>query len=624
MSVINTNVKSLVAADAINSNNNRLSTAMQRLSTGLRVNGAKDDAAGLAIGTRMEAQARGLNMAIKNANDGISLLQTAESAMGNVTDLLQRMRELAVQASSQTNTAVDLNSLNLEFSQLQSEIDRVATKTQFNGMNILDGSFKNKSLQVGDKENGVLKISVGSVSTNNLGSVSVLESGTLVGGRVGALSAAKVKINGIAIPVVSATVSDGASNKLDIQDAVVAINSANAGVTASAYNEVVAKTVGSGITAAGQFNIKVHALNTDATTVISVGPTTSLTDLAAQINAQGGAATVQAKINSDGKLVLYNNTGSTIDVQDLTAGATADSYATASGFASQDNTAATSLAADPTSTDVVSYTGMLTISSNNGKSFTVESTDTTDALRAADLGKLGLNQVDSNGTVIGKAMTAIAASTNMVSGALKINGVDIYKAAYDISGAAAVAATKLSTLINSFSDQTGVIAGTTDLGAITLKSLNNSPIQLDLGDETGSTSKTIADSLGLRTQNVGAADFDSNEASLGSYAGGSTVAGANLTSSASAARAISTIDGALNKVSTMRATLGAYQNRLDNAVSNLSNIVTNTQASRSRIMDTDYAATTTELARSQIIQQAATAMLAQANQSAQTVLTLLK
>jgi len=137
MSVINTNLKSLQAQDALNINNRKLSTAMQRLSTGTRINSAADDAAGLSISTRMDSQVRGLNMAIKNANDAMSVTQTAEGAIDEVTNILQRMRELSVQSASDTNNAEDRSNLNQEVEQLSAEIDRIAGTTQFNNMNIL-------------------------------------------------------------------------------------------------------------------------------------------------------------------------------------------------------------------------------------------------------------------------------------------------------------------------------------------------------------------------------------------------------------------------------------------------------------------------------------------------------
>jgi flagellin len=155
MSVVNTNVKSLYAQNSLVVNNRKLSDTMQQLSTGKRINGAKDDAAGLAIASKMTAQIRGLNQAVRNANDGISLIQTAEGALTEVTNMLTRMRELAVQSANDTNTSTDRTALNQEFTQLRAEINRVAGNTEFNSMKILDGSF------VGNTTNGLFKFQVG-------------------------------------------------------------------------------------------------------------------------------------------------------------------------------------------------------------------------------------------------------------------------------------------------------------------------------------------------------------------------------------------------------------------------------------------------------------------------------
>jgi len=169
MSVINTNIKSLISQDALRINNRNLSTAMQRLSTGSKINSASDDAAGLAISTRMDSQVRGLNMAVKNANDAISVTQTAEGAMDEVTNILQRMRELSVQSANDTNSAEDRKFLNLEIQQLSQEIDRIANTTQFNGINVLDGSFKDKVFQIGANSGQTMGLNIGSMKANVLG-----------------------------------------------------------------------------------------------------------------------------------------------------------------------------------------------------------------------------------------------------------------------------------------------------------------------------------------------------------------------------------------------------------------------------------------------------------------------
>ena len=168
MTVINTNIAALGARYNLSVVNNEMETAMARLSSGLRINSAGDDAAGLAIVSRMESQIRGLSQAVRNANDGISLMQTTEGAVNEVSNMLQRMRELAVQASSGTNNPSDQAALDLEVQQLKTEIDRIAATTQFNSQNVLDGTF-NKTLQIGDKAGHSLDIKIDAVSTNALG-----------------------------------------------------------------------------------------------------------------------------------------------------------------------------------------------------------------------------------------------------------------------------------------------------------------------------------------------------------------------------------------------------------------------------------------------------------------------
>lgn len=166
---INTNVASLNAQRNLGVSQNSLSKSMQRLSSGLRINSAKDDAAGLGISDRMTGQIRGLNQAVRNANDGISLAQTAEGALQETTNILQRMRELAVQAANGTNTSTDRESLNAEFKQLQEEINRIADTTQFNGKSLLNGSFASAKFQIGANASQFISITVGAMSTSTLG-----------------------------------------------------------------------------------------------------------------------------------------------------------------------------------------------------------------------------------------------------------------------------------------------------------------------------------------------------------------------------------------------------------------------------------------------------------------------
>lgn len=172
MSVINTNVNSLIAQAALTGNNRSMSTSMERLSTGLRINGAKDDAAGMAISSRMTSQIRGLDQAVRNANDGISLIQTAEGAVQEVSNMLQRMRELSVQSANDTNTSDDRTALNKEFTELQSEITRIADNTQFNDTNLLDGTGASSgtfTFQVGSNANQTVSVTLADFTAATLG-----------------------------------------------------------------------------------------------------------------------------------------------------------------------------------------------------------------------------------------------------------------------------------------------------------------------------------------------------------------------------------------------------------------------------------------------------------------------
>jgi len=208
--VINTNIASLTAQRNLNSSQNSLNTSLQRLSSGLRINSAKDDAAGLAISERFSAQIRGLNQAARNANDGVSLSQTAEGALAEVTNNLQRIRELAVQSSNATNSQSDRDALQTEVTQLLNEIDRVADSTEFNGVKLLDGSFTGAVFQVGANAGETITIAattdantaaLGSVSTNTTAGLSVAASG--ITGFATAIAAGGVTINGTDIGAIA-------------------------------------------------------------------------------------------------------------------------------------------------------------------------------------------------------------------------------------------------------------------------------------------------------------------------------------------------------------------------------------------------------------------------------------
>jgi len=647
MTVVNTNVKSLVAQDSLMKSGRSLSTAMERLSTGKRINSAKDDAAGLSISNRMDAQIRGLTMAVKNANDGISLMQTAEGALDEVTNSLQRMRELAVQAVNGTNNAQDRAALDAEVQQLKSEIDRTAKTTQFNSINLLDGSYKNKILQIGDKANQTLKVGIAGAKVSDLGmGPSVSGGNVFIGGRIGFTDSTNtisskfasggslsLVINGTIISAIKSNTSGANNTTLDINDITTAINNSRAGVTASAFNEATAAYAGSGIIAStGTFSILVTATD-GAQVTVKVGNTISLQEVADKINSQGGAATVQARINDQGKLVLFNNSGANFTVTDATNANATIGMNQAIGFKTADK-----------------FRGMLKLESNTDNPVSIgvqgklaNSGTVTDDTANTALRTLGLVQitavrsgtVDTASTVSSESSTEVmkdaytyqgasitSSTTQWIAGEVKINGVDIYRSGQDTNTTA-----KKVNLINSFADETGVFAsyGSNSSGkiAITLNSINNRPISVDTGNKTITSAYGGYASHGLVSVNVGD-DYYDGTSPTGAGGSGSSITGLNVLSASTATDAIKSIDKAIEQVSMSRADLGALQNRLIATVNNLSNVVTNTEASKSRIMDTDYSKETTSLAKSQIIQQAATAMLAQANQAPQMVLSLLK
>ena len=495
MSVINTNVSAIAAQNSLRTTGLNQSTAMERLSSGIRINSAKDDAAGLAISTRMTANIRGLAAAIRNANDGISLTQTAEGSLASISDNLQRIRELAVQSANSTNNATDRAALHAEAAQLVSEIDRIASNSTFNGIKLLDGSYQDQALQVGagNEANDRISVSIASAKSSSLG----------VGG--------------------------GSSYNTSITSAAV-------GATAM---------LSGGLSING---FVVGASNTDG--VSSTGSDASGIAVAAAINAVSGQSAVVATVQKT------ERTGTT--VADGAQAALASGAVLINGV----NIGAIEAAASP-----VARGAQMTaaINAKSGQTGVVATFSTT-------TGAVNLSALDGRNI----AITATTGTTQTGTGLTFTEGAD-------------VTTITRSTVKLASSNAAGItIAG------ITAASLTASGLTL-------------------------AAGYSASTATAG--AGVSTI---DLSTAAGSQTALSTLDKAINSITDSRASMGAYQNRLTASVANLENSSMNLQASRSRILDTDYAKETTNLAKAQIVQQAATAMLAQANQSAQSVLALLK
>ena len=510
MTVINTNISAVAAQNSLRTSGLGQTTAMERLSSGFRINSAKDDAAGLAISTRMTANIRGLNAAIRNANDGISLTQTAEGSLSSIGDNLQRIRELAVQSANSTNNATDRAALHAEASQLVSEIDRIAANATFNGIKLLDGSYQDQALQVGsgNEVNDRISISIASAKSSSLG--------------VGGGSSYSTVVNGGTAPT--------AVGSTALLSGALALN-----------------------------GFVVGAATTDG--VSSTGSDSSGIAVAAAINAVSGQSGVTATVQKT-----------------VTAGSAVGAVG-ATGFG-------VTLAAGSVSINGVSIGAIDAATSAIGRGAQIA---------AAINAKSG--------------QTGVVAEFSTTNGGVSLTAVDGRNISIDVKSTS----TAISSAMTGLTHTTGTTSGTATT------SVTRSSVKLSSSNATGITVEGLT-AAGLAAAGLtGVTSYSQATATAG--AGVSTV---DLTTATGSQTALSTLDKAINTITDARASMGAYQNRLAASISNLETSTMNLQASRSRILDTDYAKETTNLAKAQIIQQAATAMLAQANQSAQSVLSLLK
>lgn len=675
-SVINTNIASLNAQHNLTKSGATLQTALERLSSGLRINSAKDDAAGLAISERMSSQINGLNQATRNANDGISLTQTAESAISGMTDNLQRLRELAVQAANSTNSASDRASIQSEVSQLVSEIGRVSGTTEFNGIKLLDGTFNNKTIQVGANANQTIGVSIENTSTNKLGST--LSSSLTATNNGTAMGAGDLILNGTAIGASLATSDNTSSADASIsaisKAAAVNLLTSVTGVSAKA-DAAVALGVGQ-TAAAGSGTITVNGVVTgtltmtgtgsvDRTTIVqAINEKSALTGVIAidsglsttgiQLSAADGR-NITVALTSNGSSVFTSATtglgnGSTYGNFTLSsskeisvtgsasianAGVIAGKYSTQTAYASTSSGGATAFAAGDfringavvgaslAASDLASSTG--NASSSIAKAAAINAISSFTGVTAT----ANANQLN------GSAMTAAASS-----GTITINGVAT--ATFATTTDATVSRSATITAINAISGRTGVIAtdgGTSALG-VNLSAADGRNIVVafstHLSATTGVTTSTAsygtftlssAKSFSIAAGDAGTSLSSIKMLAAGTYGSGqngqslnsidvSTVKGAN--------DAINAVDIAINTLNLVRGDLGALQNRFTSTVSNLSSSSDNLNAARSRIRDADFAVETAKLSRGQILQQAGVAMLAQANALPNNVLALLK
>jgi flagellin len=485
-SVINTNVASLNSQRNLASSSASLNTSIQRLSSGLRINSAKDDAAGLAISDRMNSQIRGMNQATRNANDGVSMAQTAEGALSSSGNILQRIRELAVQSSNSSNSASDRQALQTEVTQLGSELGRIAGTTEFNGQKLLDGTMGTANFQVGANANQLISMTGANFQTNTYGNNSV------------------------------------------------AVDGANAAASSAA-------AIGS-VTIAGSRG------SVDIATTASSSAKSIVADINNKTADTGVSATAQSDMNLSMSAGSYSFT----------------------------------LASDNASPVTVSFS----MGSGGGTS-----TDYASAVNAINAQS---------------AKTGVTAQYDAKEGGLKLsnsNGSDIklgYKSGgdVDVKNYAADGTKQAAAAFQMNSTNTAAVAQ----GRVTFDSDSSFSLK-----ETATTGFNL--SGGTNTTKASALQ---------------SVADLDITTFDGAQKAIKIADAALSKVNGQRAQYGALQSRFDSAISNLQSTTENLSASKSRITDTDFASETANMTRGQILQQAGTSMLAQANSLPNGVLSLLR
>ena len=523
---INTNIASLNAQRNLSASQASLSTSIQRLSSGLRINSAADDAAGLAISQRFTSQINGMNQAARNANDGISLAQVAEGALGGASDILQRIRELAVQSANATNSASDRQALNAEVSQLTSELNRIAQTTNFNGRNLLDGSFTSAAFQVGANANQTITATSANFSTSAYGNY-----------RIGAKAA-------------SPTDSRGDLTMGSTPYAVVAQGGTGGASSIAGGNLIISGAFG--------------------TSTITYGAGTSAQDMAAKVNAVAETTGVTATARTQ------------IGMGNFVAGA---SY-------------------------TLQVASLNTTSAPVTVSFTVNNPITADGLSEA------AKAFNDSASKTGVTATVDAAGTGLVltndaGQDIRVLNNSAAASTFDLTQADATASTPATALAGA--GMTG-IAGMAGGGAFgTDDSVVTGQITLDSSKSFSATdSAGAAAGGGFLTQATAAASQMQKVQDMDV----STVDGAN--------RTLAIVDAAIAAISGQRAAYGALQSRFQTAIENLNTSSENMSASRSRIQDADFAAETANLSRAQILQQAGTAMVAQANQIPQGVLALLK
>ena len=700
MASVNTNMGSLVAQANMGKQERAMNTAMERLSSGLRINSAADDAAGSAIASKLTSQVKSLGQAIRNANDAISLTQTAEGALGEVENILQRMRELSVQSGNDTLNASDRTQIQAELDQLAAEIDAISQKTNFNRVNLLDGSNDSLTIQMGIDATDTLDISLQKTTVESLGigSSSTAAVNQITSGRITTLATFTnddIKINGQNITSADVTGATATfskagttNNTVNLTAAVgsatqhaaalaelINTNTSNHNVVATAFNEVKA---GTNVFTSGDVTI-------NGTTVLSRA---SKEEFVAAVNSE--VANVDARIDADGFVIFSNDSGYAINFSggNPELGILDDAYGGFVTLKSVDNSPITIQAGSKENgygadegkradlatmgfnesnivNGKVAVTGNIYVDDNqltgadglkiNGVLITELDGQDSNSKHATDKVAQINAKTDEHG-VVATAFNQVKLTVDMV-GATMANHSDLAINGITINVAADATITDLVEGINTgLQGKVDLVASIeSDTGAMLLTSNSGVSITINDGDSGGLfTAGTYVDGsafsdgafasgagtakgfITLQSQDGtaikiedGARDNDGDDGAdrigfASQNEAGNSTSGVSVGSVASANAALSTIDSAIESVSKFRASFGAYENRLDAAINNLVTLQVNTDAARSRIEDADFAGETSQLTKAQILSQAATSMLAQANASKNSLLALLQ
>ena len=684
--VINTNVASLSAQRNITTAVREQSEAMERLSSGKRINSARDDAAGLGISNRMTSQIRGLDQAVRNANDGISLIQTAEGALDQATNVLQRMRELSIQSANGTyNDSENRSSLNAEFKQLLLEIDRIAETTKFNGSTLLNGDMTEVALQIGADANqtvefgisdmGTKSLGMGSTSTDVIGSPMILTAASTYtdGGSI-TIGYNDVNINGQSI------IKPGGAEFIPTADSmdnlIDSINENVQGVTATLIGSASKAITGDGNISNTEEVTVTLTMADDSVQTFKIRDADNMDEIISKLNETGNGAFNADVI--DGKFVVTAEGVKQIEVTDGGSAIGGHITATSSIALTSDNGDPISIQRGTTGSFVDLATLGFRESTEAG---TIEGTGMTAASTA-----WGAGDVTINGVVIDEGVTAGSLATkvdaiNAVSDQTGVNATSFVTAELDLSGMEFFSGTSLvingisatsvnaisasSTIadvaadINNVTDLTGISAtvsgqkiilegnsasmlisgnsaASTGMTAASLVITKGTTISATSSMSAVASGQTVYGGLKLTSESGSAISIDLGTAAsiiehglieannVGGASGGASVGSMSVDSATNATKAIDVIDNALNSVNNQRGALGAVNNRLEFTVDNLQSVSQQTSAARSRIVDADFAKESASLSRAQVLQQAGTAMLAQANSAPQQVLSILR